>query len=126
MEKAVQSAPPAAQADHCVHYERRRPEETILYQLIQENLETFFAQIEMETGNGLPDFVKDEFEVFLECGLLPHGFLRLLCEDCPHENLVPFSCKRRGFCSTFGVRRMAETDAHLMDHVVPRVRARQR
>ncbi len=62
-----------APAEHPVHYERRRPEETILYQLIQENLETFFAQVEAETGTGLPDFVKDEFEAFLECGLLPRG-----------------------------------------------------
>jgi hypothetical protein len=36
MEEAVQSASPAAQAGHCAHYERRRPEETVLYQLVQE------------------------------------------------------------------------------------------
>jgi hypothetical protein len=54
---------PTPVADH-VHYERRRPEETTLYQLVQENVETFFAQVEAETGTGLPDFVKDEFEAF--------------------------------------------------------------
>ena len=37
-----------------VHYERRRPEDTVLYQLIQEHLETFLAQVELETGAVLP------------------------------------------------------------------------
>ena len=81
-----------------VHYERRRPEETTLYTLVQEYAETFFAQVEIETGSGLPDFVKDEFDAFLECGVLAHGFLRLRCSDCTHEKLVAVSCKRRGFC----------------------------
>ncbi len=40
-------------------------------------------------------FVKDEFEAFLECGILAHGFLRVRCADCAHEKLVAFSCKRR-------------------------------
>ena len=39
----------------------------------------------------------DEFEAFLECGILAHGFLRLRCGDCGHDKLVAFSCKRRGF-----------------------------
>ncbi len=63
---------PTPTADH-VHYERRRPEATTLYQLAQENAETFFAQVETETGAGLPDFVKDEFEAFLDCGILANG-----------------------------------------------------
>ena len=78
---------PTPAADH-VHYERRRPEGTTLYQLVHENVETFFAQVEAETGTGLPDFVKDEFEAFLDRGILANGFLRLRCEDCAHEKLV--------------------------------------
>jgi ribosomal protein S27E len=56
---------------------------------------------------------------------LAHGFLRLRCADCAHERLVAFSCKRRGFCPSCGARRMAETAAHLVDHVIPRVPVRQ-
>ena len=82
-----QAAQPAA-AGNYVHYERRRPEGTILYQLVQEHVETFFAQVETESGPRLPDFVKDEFDAFLECGVLAHGFLRLRCDDCAHEKLV--------------------------------------
>ncbi len=79
-----------ATAGHHVHYERRRPEETTLYRLVQEHVETFFTQVESETGSGLPDFVKDEFDAFLACGVLAHGFLRLRCADCAHEKLVAF------------------------------------
>ena len=69
MGQAVQPAP----AGNQVHYERRRPEETTLYQVVQEHFETFLAQVETETGASLPDFVKDEFDAFLECGILAHG-----------------------------------------------------
>jgi Transposase zinc-binding domain len=74
---------------------------------------------------GLPKFVKDEFEAFLECGILAHGFLRLRCADCAHDRLVAFSCKRRGICPSCGARRMAETAAYLVDHVIPEVPVRQ-
>ncbi len=66
-------------------------------------------------------FVKDECEAFLECGILAYGFLRVRCADCAHEKLVAFSCKRRGFCPSCGARRMAESAAHLVDQVIPRV-----
>ncbi len=119
------AAIPSAARDTAVPYERRRPEETTLYQIVQDHIETFFAQVEQETGTGLPQFVKDEFEEFLECGILAHGFLRLRCGECAHEKLVAFSCKRQGFCPACGARRMAETAAHLVEQVIPRVPVRQ-
>ena len=73
----------------------------------------------------LPEFIKDEFDAFLECGILAHGFLRLRCGECGHEKLVAFSCKRRGFCPSCGARRMAQSAAHLVDCVIPRVPVRQ-
>ena len=97
----------------------------MLYQLVGEHLETFLAQVEAQTGAALPEFVKDEFDAFLECGILAHGFLRLRCAKCAHEKLVAFSCKRRGFCPSCGARRMAQTAAHLVDAVIPRVPVRQ-
>jgi ribosomal protein S27E len=108
-----------------VRYERRRPEETTLYRVVQEHIETFFAQVEAQTGASLPEFVKDEFNTFLQCGILAHGFLRLRCPECAHEKLVAFSCKRRGFCPSCGARRMVESAAHLVERVIPRVAARQ-
>ena len=76
---------------HTVHYERRRPEETILHCLVREHLETFLAQVEAKTGTGLPEFVKEKFETFLECGILAHGFLRVRCADCAYEKRVASS-----------------------------------
>ena len=44
---------------------------------------------------------------------------------CGHEKRVAFSCKRRGICASCGARRMAETAAWLVDHVIPKVPVRQ-
>jgi len=100
-------------------YERRRPEESVLYKLIQQNLETFLELFQTEMGQPLPDFVIKEFYEYLGCGILAKGFLRLRCEGRHRENLVAFSCRRRGFCPSCGGRRMAATAAHLVDHVLP-------
>jgi uncharacterized protein (DUF983 family) len=69
--------------------------------------------------------VNDEFDAFLECGILAHGVLRPRCGDCGHGKLVAFSCKRRGLCLSCGARRMAQTAAHPGDHVIPHVPVRQ-
>jgi len=60
-----------------VHCERHRPEQTTLYRLVQQHTATFFVQAEAAAGADLPQFVKEEFGTFLECGILAHGFLRL-------------------------------------------------
>ena len=52
-----------------------------MYRLVQEYVETFFAQVETETGSGLPDLVKDEFDAILECGIP----LRVLFAAHPHR-----------------------------------------
>ena len=117
---AARPAPP-----HRLHHERHRPEQTALYRLVQQHAASFIAHTEASTGAALPRFVKDEFDAFLECGILAHGFLRLRCGDCGHDKLLAFSCKRRGFCPSCGARRMSQTAAHLVDHVIPHVPVRQ-
>ena len=67
--------------------------------------------------------MKDEFEAFLERGILARAFLRVRCADCAHEKLVTFSCKRRGVLPV--MRRMGESAAYLVDQVIPRVPVRQ-
>lgn len=108
-----------------VRYERHRPKQTTLYRLVQEHAVSFIAHTEASTGSELPQFIKDEFDAFLECGILAHGFLRLRCDECGHDKLLAFSCKRRGFCPSCGARRMSQTAAHLVDHVIPHVSVRQ-
>jgi len=92
---------------------------------VQQHATTFIAQAEDAAGADLPQFVKDEFDAFLECSILALGFLRLGRGDCGHDKLVAFSCELRGFCPSCGARRMAQTAAHLVDHVIPHVPVRQ-
>jgi Transposase zinc-binding domain len=39
----------------------------------------------------VPAFVKREFDAYLKCGILSHGFGRLRCDACGEEALVAFS-----------------------------------
>ena len=106
--------------------ERRRPEQTPLHQLVRQHDETFVAEVGNASGGvGLPQFVKDEFDAYLDCGILANGFLRLTCDTCTRDTLAAFSCKRRGICPSCGTRRMAETAAYLVDNIPPRVPVRQ-
>lgn len=50
---------------------------------------------------------------------------RLRCEACGHDKLLEFSSQRRGFCPSCGSRRMSQTAAHLVEHVIPHVPVRQ-
>jgi hypothetical protein len=107
-------------------YAPRDPSGTVLYHVIAEHLETFLASlVDAPEATGLPAYVEREFYDYLRCGILAHGFLRLGCDTCHHELLVPFSCKRRGFCPSCAGRRMAQTAAHLVEQVIPWVPTRQ-
>jgi hypothetical protein len=98
----------------------------VLYTVIAEHLETFLASLADDPeATGLPAYVQQEFYDYLQCGILAHGFLRLGCDTCHKELLVPFSCKRRGFCPSCAGRRMAQTAAHLVEQVIPWVPTRQ-
>jgi len=73
----------------------------------------------------VPRFVEHDLRSFLDCGILERGFVRVHCDACGKDLAVPYSCKRRSFCPSRGGRRMAETAAHLVDHVFPEVPIRQ-
>ena len=49
----------------------------------------------------------------------------LLCTGCGQAFVVAFSCKGRGVCPSCNGRHMAQTAAHLVDHVIPPVPVRQ-
>ena len=105
-------------------YERHQPEQTLLYQLVEQHYPAFKSFLEAQ-GQHLPRYIQQEFDDFLQCGRLEHGFLRVRCKDCHHERLVAFSCKRRGFCPSCGARRMGESAALLVDEVLPTEPVRQ-
>jgi hypothetical protein len=109
------SAESAATSEHAhhhllagPHYAPHRPEQTLLYRTLREQLETFLARAR-ESDRPAPRFVEQELRAYLRCGVLAHGFLRLHCDDCGQDRLVPFSCKRRGFCPSRGGRRSGTT-----------------
>ncbi len=79
-------------------YERHQPEQTLLYQLIKAHYPALVDQLAQQ-GKSLPDHVHREFEAYLKCGRLEHGFLRVRCDKCHFERLVAFSCKKRGLLS---------------------------
>jgi hypothetical protein len=107
-------------------YEPRDPSRTVLYKVIADHLETFLASLDADPdAKGLPAYVQREFYDYLQCGILAHGFLRPGCDTCQQELLLPFSCKRRGFCPSCAGRRMAQTAAHLVECVIPWVPTRQ-
>lgn len=107
-------------------WRRRRPERSALYQVLAEHLSTYLEQAALSSeGAGIPWFVRRELRSFLSCGILAHGFARVRCATCRSDQLVAFSCKKRGFCPSCGARRAADTAAHLVDHVLPAVPVRQ-
>jgi len=49
-------------------YAPRRPEETLLYEVIAQELETFLRR-QQERDRPVPHFIEQEFRSFLDCGL---------------------------------------------------------
>ncbi len=108
MAKAAQPAPTGTR----IHYERRRPEDTVLYQVVQEHLETFLAQVEGEAGSGLPEFVKSEFDAFLECGI-PRPWLSTPALRRLRPREAPRFFVKRGFRPSRGAKLVFDID---MEH----------
>lgn len=107
-----------------INYERHKPEETLLYQLVEKYYPELKTNME-EQGAALPVHVQKEFDAYLKCGRLEHGFFRVKCESCHDEKILPFSCKTRGFCPSCSGMRMVESAAHLVDEVFPHQPIRQ-
>jgi hypothetical protein len=90
MSQAPAAARPRASGPR---YRRRRPEDTALYRIIQQHLETFVARLEASaTAVHWPVFVLREFSAFLTCGILAHGFARVHCPGCGKDALVALHC----------------------------------
>ncbi|MCP4233851.1 MAG: transposase, partial [Aestuariibacter sp.] len=114
----------ASTATKGLRYARHRPDQTLLYQLV-ERYYPDLAELMAEQGRALPGYVRKEFDEYLKCGRLEYGFLRLRCDTCHAERLLAFSCKRRGFCPSCGARRMTKSAALLVDEILPQQAMRQ-
>ena len=106
-------------------YVRHRPERTLLYQLVEEYFPEFKAHL-AALGTALPVHVEQEFEEYLKCARLEHGFLRVRCDSYHAEHLVAFGrlqLHETRFLPE--LRRMAESAALLVDEVFPEQPVRQ-
>ena len=108
---ATTTASPCAAASP--QYTRRRPEEGLLYRLIDEHLDHFIAMISQDE-RGLPQRVIDEFRAYLDCGILERGFILRRCLSCNYFHCLGFSCRLRGFCPSCMSKRSAVVAAHLL------------
>ena len=98
----------AAESQGCrtLVYRRRRPEQTALYQVVQQHLETYLALAQGDDWDGqrVPAYVEREFRRSLiskigSCGILAYGFARARCPDCGYDFLVAFSMLAGAGCA---------------------------
>ena len=122
---AAASAVASCATPRTARYQRRRPEQTLWYRIVQTHFATWLDLASGEFGVAPPGYVERTFRRYLECGILAHGFARAYCDTCQHDFLIAYSCKGRGVCPSCNTRRMAETAAHLVDHVFPPLPVRQ-
>jgi len=105
-------------------YRRREPEKSVLHKVVRDHLETFLDRARDFGGEGYPYFIEGDLRRFLSCGILSRGFARIRCPACGYERLLGFSCKGR-LCPSCVGRRMADTAAYLVDHLLPEAGYRQ-
>jgi hypothetical protein len=81
----------AALSPPSISHQRRTPEDTGLYRVVPEHLDTFLAHAQSAEGAGrLPDFVTREVEESLKGGLWAHGLARLRCSGGGDDSLIAF------------------------------------
>lgn len=56
-----------------LRYERHKPEQTLLYQIIEKYYLQFLTHMEQQDKD-LRLYVRSEFEEYLKCGRLEYGF----------------------------------------------------
>jgi hypothetical protein len=77
--------------------QRRKPELSTVYQVMQNHLETWLVGHRQADEEGTPvaGYIEQDFRKHLQCGILAHGFARARCAGCGYDFLIAFSCKGR-------------------------------
>ena len=75
-------------------HERHRPEAALLYQIVEEYWPSFQAELDSQ-GKSLPHFVAKEFDEYLKCGRLEHGFLRVKARSTSELNSLVAKISQR-------------------------------
>ena len=84
--------------DGAAVYQQRKPQESPLWQLLNEHFHHFISEYEnhFQKAHGFfRQIISDVVQNFLQCGDLKQGFARVRCPDCHHEYLLAFSCRGR-------------------------------
>ena len=80
-------------------YRPRRPRRSPLYQLLEDHFEEFLLSYEerfpRHYGPLRSEITRRTVYKFLDCGILEHGFARVVCPQCKAEFLIAYSCKTR-------------------------------
>jgi hypothetical protein len=105
-------------------YRPRKPQESPYYRCVEDNFETLEQVYDDRFGTQYGFFrayVRQVIHRFLDCGILHNGFARVKCEECGHEYLLAFSCKRRHFCPSCHQKRVVEFGEWLCEEVLKAV-----
>jgi len=93
------------------YYKPRNPKSSAYYRCVEDNFEQLEAvwddRYQSRLGYWRP-YLTDVIQRYLDCGDLHFGFARVRCEDCGHEYLLAFSCKRRHFYPSCHQKRVVE------------------
>ena len=109
-------------------YQPRNPKASAYYRCVEdhfEQLETVWDERYQRRFGFWRPYVTDVIRRYLDCGDLHFGFARVKCEDCGHEYLLAFSCKRRHFCPSCHQKRVVEFGEWLCTEVLKYVPHRQ-
>ena len=109
-------------------YQPRNPKASAYYRCVEDHFEQLEAvwdeRYQRRFGFWRP-YVTDVIQRYLDCGDLHFGFARVKCEDCGHEYLLAYSCKRRHFCPSCHQKRVVEFGEWLCTEVLKYVPHRQ-
>ena len=109
-------------------YKPRNPQAGGFYQCVEahfEELEAMWDDRYVSRYGFWRPYVMDVIHRYLECGDLHFGFARVRCDDCGHEFMAPFSCKRRHFCPSCHQKRVVEFGEWICQEVLKSVPHRQ-
>jgi len=109
-------------------YQPRNPKASAYYKCVEshfEELEQVWDDMYKTRYGYWRTYVMTVIYKYLDCGDLHFGFARVRCEDCGHEYLLAFSCKRRQFCPSCHQKRVVEYGEWLLTNVLKDVSHRQ-
>jgi len=102
-------------------YRQRQPRRSPLYQILEDHFESFLLCYEERFRNRYgplrSDITRRTVYKYLDCGILEHGFARVVCPQCKAEFLIGFSCKTR-FCPSCHAKKLTLWSDRLVEELL--------